>query len=576
MTKYKLLYFFNSNQKKSAVILLILMFIASLLELASLGLIIPIAGLFLETPGISNNIVIEKFSNFLDIPYGNLILYLLLFFLIFYIVKIFYLVFVSWYEQKFLALFSEKISSKIFFNYISQNFSFFATRNSSEFLRNLTTEVQLAAAYLYSFSRLLLESIIITALFIFLIILNPITTISAFFVFLLFSIIYIKLLRTKLITWGKQRQEDTNKRIQFMQEGFGAVKDIKLLGREKFFFDKFKLHNINLARVSLKIGFFNNMPRYMTELFAVLIVIFVFFALHQSESNIGEIVTVMAVYVVAAFKIIPSINRIIASVQTIKFNYPAIDALYQESKNFKFSNNIKKQNFVFNKNIIINIENFKHSKDSKFDLNNIKFEIKRGEKIGIIGPSGSGKSTLMDIISGILKLEKGDIKVDEKSIFSNLRGWQDLIGYIPQKIFILDDSLKNNIIFGFDQNKIDEKILLKLIHKINLTQLLERLPKGLDSKLGEKGLNISAGEIQRIGIARALIYDPTIIFLDEATSSLDIYTETQILEELNQFKDKTFISVAHRINTLKNCDNIYRLDKGTIIDSGTFEKFNNF
>jgi ABC-type bacteriocin/lantibiotic exporter with double-glycine peptidase domain len=425
-------------------------------------------------------------------------------------------------------------------------------------------------------SRLLLESIIITALFIFLIILNPITTIGAFFVFLFFSIIYIKLLRTKLITWGEQRQEDTKKRIQFMQEGFDAVKDIKLLGREKFFFDKFKLHNINLARVSLKIGFFNNMPRFMTELFSVFIVIFVFFVLHQSENNIGEIVTVMAVYVVAAFKIIPSTNRIIASVQTLKFNYPAIDALYQESKNFKFSNNIKKQNFVFNKNIIINIENFKHSKDSKFDLNNIKFEIKKGEKIGIIGPSGSGKSTLIDIISGILKLEKGDIKVDEKSIFSNLRGWQDLIGYIPQKIFILDDSLRNNIIFGIDKNKVDEEILLKLLHKINLTQLLERLPKGLDSKLGEKGLNISAGEIQRIGIARSLIYNPKILFLDEATSSLDTFTERQILKELNQFEDKTFISVAHRINTLKNCDKIYRLDKGTIIDSGNFERFNNF
>jgi ABC-type multidrug transport system fused ATPase/permease subunit len=552
------------------------MFIASLLELASLGLIIPIAGLFLETPGISNNIVIEKFSNFLSVPYGNLILYLLLFFLIFYIVKIFYLVFVSWYEQKFLASFAEKLSSKIFFNYISQNFSFFVTRNSSEFLRNLTTEIQQATAYLSSFSKLLLESLIITALFIFLIILNPITTISAFFVFLFFSIIYIKLLRTKLITWGKQRQEDTKKRIQFMQEGFGAVKDIKLLGREKFFFDKFKLHNINLARVSLKIGFFNNMPRFMTELFSVFIVIFVFFVLHQSENNIGEIVTVMAVYVVAAFKIIPSTNRIIASVQSLKFNYPAIDALYQESKSFKFSNDIKKQNFIFNKNIIINIENFKHSKDSKFDLNNIKFEIKRGEKIGIIGPSGSGKSTLIDIISGILKLEKGDIKVDEKSIFSNLRGWQDLIGYIPQKIFILDDSLRNNIIFGIDKNKVDEEILLKLLHKINLTQLLERLPKGLDSKLGEKGLNISAGEIQRIGIARSLIYNPKILFLDEATSSLDTFTERQILKELNQFEDKTFISIAHRINTLKNCDKIYRLDKGTIIDSGNFERFNNF
>ena len=144
---------------------------------------------------------------------------------------------------------------------------------------------------------------------------------------------------------------------------------------------------------------------------------------------------------------------------------------------------------------------------------------------------------------------------------------------MPQKIFILDDSLRNNIVFGYDESKVDDKTLLEIIEKINLSHLLDRLPKGLDNKLGEEGLNISGGEIQRIGIARALIYKPTILFLDEATSSLDISTEKKILSELDQFSDKTFISVAHRINTLKNCDKIYNIDNGTIIDSGSFEKF---
>jgi len=576
MMKHKLFYFFDYDQKRNGLILVALMFVASLLELVSLGLILPIAGLFLETPNIQNNIFIKNFSYLFDIPHGNLILYLLLFFLIFYIIKILFLVFVNWSEQKFLTSFAEKTSSKFFLNYISQSFSFFAKRNSAEFLRNLTTEIQQFSAYLNSFSKLLLESLITIVLFIFLIFLSPITTISLFIIFFIFSIIYLKLFTGKLRDWGEQRQENTKKRIQFMQEGFGSVKDIKLLGREKFFFDKFKFHNINLAEVLFKIGFVNRLPRLITELFFVFVIIFVFLVLYKSESNIGEIITLMTIYVIAAFKIIPSSNRIIASIQTLKFNSPAINTLYFEAKNFKILNDIKKQNFAFNENIIINVENFRYSKDSKFDLKNIKFEIKKGEKIGIIGPSGSGKSTLIDILSGILKPEKGDIKVDKKTIYSNLRGWQNLIGYIPQKIFILDDSLRNNIIFGFDKNKIDEKILSKLLNKINLSQLLERLPKGLDNKLGEKGLNISAGEIQRIGIARALIYNPTILFLDEATSSLDTFTERQILKELNQFEDKTFISVAHRINTLKNCDKIYRLDKGTIIDSGNFEKFNNF
>ena len=573
MLKYKLLHFFDAHQKRKGIILIFLMVVASLLEMISLGLILPMAGLLLENPDIKNNIFIEKFSHYVNTPYENLILYLLLFFLIFYIIKIFYLVFVIWYEQRFLTSFKKKLADRFFLNYISQNFSFFIKRNSAEFLGNITTEIDQATISLTHFLKLTLESLIVIGLLSLLIFLNPITAVSTFFIFLFFSSIYLKLFKKKLGEWGKQRVKDIKKRIQFMQEGFGAVKIIKLFGRESFFFNKFKLHNLNLANVSLKIGVLNSLPRYLTELLAFFIIIFIFFILFNTESNISEILTIITIYAVAAFKLIPSANRIILSIQTLKFSSHSISVLYSELKNFKVLKNNERSNFIFNGSIVVNIENFKHSQDSKFYLRNIKFEIKKNEKIGIIGPSGSGKSTLIDILTGVLKPEKGEVIVDKKSIFSNLRGWQNLIGYVPQKIFILDESLRNNILFGLDGKKYDDVKILSLIKKLSLEKLLNRLPNGLDGNLGEEGVNFSGGEIQRIGICRALIYEPQILFLDEATSSLDISTEQQILNELKLFQDKTIISIAHRINTLKNCSKIYCIDNGKVVDQGNFDKF---
>ena len=176
-------------------------------------------------------------------------------------------------------------------------------------------------------------------------------------------------------------------------------------------------------------------------------------------------------------------------------------------------------------------------------------------------------------MTGILEPAKGSITVDGKSIFSNVRGWQKLIGFVPQKIFILDESLRNNILFGLDDKKYTEDQILSLIKKLSLENLLKRLPNGLDGNLGEEGINLSGGEIQRIGLCRTLIYDPEVLFLDEATSSLDVNTESQILDELKIFKEKTIISIAHRISTLKNCDKIYRFDNGKVVDEGNFEKF---
>ena len=284
-----------------------------------------------------------------------------------------------------------------------------------------------------------------------------------------------------------------------------------------------------------------------------------------------ETVQILSIYIAASFRILPSANKIVSGLQLIKLNYPAVNVLYYELKNFKKEIQHPYEKFSFKKNISTNIEKFKYPNSNNFEISDIKINILKGQKIGIIGPTASGKSTLVEMLAGILEPPEGSIVVDGKSIFSNLKGWQKLIGIVPQKIFIMDE--RNNILFGLDNKKYPDNQIISLIKKLSLEILFKRLPNGLDGNLGEKGINLSGGEIQRIGLCRALIYDPEILFLDEATSSLDVNTELQILDELKIFQDKTIISIAHSINTLKNSDIIYRFDNGKVVEQGNFDKF---
>jgi len=548
------------------------MFIATLLEMVGLGFIFSIIGV-LGSANTGNNVFIDKLSIFFDLNKFEILSYLLFIFFLFYLLKIIFLTFYTWFVSNFLYTYRENLSSKVFREYLSQNFSYFYNRNSSEFIRNLITEVDQFNAWLRAILIGALEIIILVGIVLVLAYLNPY---FAFWISVLFSsffVLYFFLLKEKLNFWGIERQKSAQKRIQFMQEGFDGIKIIKLLGRENFFFNKFKNHNINLSRLAHLSYFFSSVPKLLVELLGIICITFAIFILYNSGKNLFEITQILSVYVAASFRILPSINKITHSFAQIKLYHPAMNVLYNELKSFKKDNLINGEKFTFNKNILVNIEKFKYPNSNNFEISDVKLNISKGEKIGIIGQSGSGKSTVVEILTGISDKPKGNITVDGKSIFSNLKGWQKLVGFVPQKIFILDESLRNNILFGLDRKKYSDDMILSIIKKISLENLLKRLPKGLDGNLGEKGINLSGGEIQRIGLCRALIYDPEILFLDEATSSLDIDTESQILNELKIFKEKTIISIAHRINTLKNCEKIYRFDKGKIIDQGNYEKF---
>ena len=568
----KFLYFFNKDQKRSLIILFIFMLIATSLEMIGLGFVFTIIG-SLGTISTKDNILFEIINNFFEASSADIFSYLLIIFLFFYIIKIIFLVFYNWFESNFLYAYRENLSSRVFKQYLKQNYNYFYNRNSSEFIRNLITEVDQFIIYLTCILKVVLESIIVIGIFLLLAYINLLFTVFISLIFLFFSSSYLLLFKEKLNTWGEQRLSSMQKRIQFMQEGFDGVKMIKLLGRENFFFNKFKIHNFNLYKITTKTYFFQNLPRLLFELLGIFLITFLLFYLFLSGKNLTEIIQILTVYVAASFRILPSANRLVSSLQLIKLSYPGVNALYKELNNFKKEEENVHKNFTFNKNIVLEIQKFKYPNSNNFEISDINLEIGKGQKIGIIGPTASGKSTIIEILAGINMPTIGSVTVDGKSIFSNIRGWQNLIGFVPQKIFILDESLRNNILFGLDNKKYSDEKIISLIKKLSLEKLLNRLPNGLDGDLGEEGINLSGGEIQRIGLCRALIYEPEILFLDEATSSLDVTTESQILDELKIFDEKTIISIAHRINTLKNCDKIYSFNNGRVVDQGDFDKF---
>ena len=443
------------------------MFISTILEMVGLGFIFSIVGVLNPTT-IKDSILINKLSTFLELSETKIILYLLLAFLIFYIFKIIFLTFYSWFESNFLYTYKEYLSSKVFKEYLNQNFSFFYNRNSSELIRNLMTEVDLSITYLISFLKLALEIVVAIGIFFLLAYVDLYFAISITIIFLFISVIYFFSIREKLNVWGMQRQSNIKKKIQFMQEGLGGIKIIKLLGRENFFFNKFKIHNINLNQVAMKAHFFSNIPRLFIELVGIFILTFALVILYYSGRSIIEITQILTVYVAASFRIFPSITRIISSLQFMKLSNPAINVLHDELKNFKKETQISYEKFSFNKKIFIDIKKFTYPNSNNFEISDIRLDILKGQKIGIIGPSGSGKSTVVEILAGISEEPKGSITVDGKSIFSNIGGWQKLIGFVPQKIFILDESLRNNILFGLDNKKYTDDQIMLLIKKISL------------------------------------------------------------------------------------------------------------
>ena len=552
----KIFLFLDGKQKNQAFLLIFLMTVAAFTELMGLGLVLILLNKFL---GISNNTEINFIDNFLN-SYNesfNLI-YILIFVSIIFSIKLILQLIVVWRENIFLSEFREKASNKLYFNLLRRDAIKLTNKNSSEYLRNFTEEINSVTLFYYGIIKITLDSIIFFTYVLFLILFNPIISSLIISFFSIFGLLYFLLIKNKLSKWSKQNLDGRKKKIQLVNESFLAIKYIKILSRENFFFSKFKKEIKSLSKIIFNTGFLNSIPRHIFEYVLFLsIITLLFFLIYQNYSN-DEIMQMVGIYTLVSFRIIPIINKVLTSSQHIKLNSLSFQKLFTEQNQPIILKKKKYKPFLFKKNIDLKIKKFGYEKKKRLIFKNVDLKIKKYSKIGIIGPSGSGKSTVIDIICGFINNKEIKLKVDGQNIFSNLEGWQSKIGYIPQDVVILNETLRENILFGSKPSQFSDQKILRIIKNVKLDKFLQKLPYGLSHTIKQNGLNISGGEKQRIGIARALLHNPDIILLDEATSGLDSFTESRVLESIKNLS-KTVIIVSHKLNTLKFCDKVYKI-----------------
>ena len=549
------------REKTKLIYLIILFFLGTLFELIGIGSIIPLLTLIIQGEIEFRNFLMDYNLDFFNkYSFNELIIVLLLTVLLIYFVKTIFLTFMTWYQNDTLFKLIAKFSSKIYSYYLDMNYYKFTQNNTSVIFKNIVVETErLVTGFLTPLAFILTELFVILGISLLLLIYEPIGFLLSITSVTIVGLIFSFSTRKLIISLGEKRIKFQGLRFKTLNEGLDLFKLIKVSNSSKFFHKNFSNLTTNETKTQSLIYTITQLPKFWVEFFAVIGVLVLFSFTISVTNNSQDLLLIVGVFTICAFRLIPSLNRILLSFQNMRASYASVKLVSSELsmiRNFNSHiNGIEKMEF--NNFLNINNINFRHYGKSDLLFNNFSLSIKKNQCLGLKGPSGSGKSTLIDLITGLLTPESGQILADEKNIFSNLKGWRKNIGIVHQNVVLIDDSIRTNIAFGVSDKEISNENLNKAIKLAQLENFIDSLPEKINSRVGDRGVLISGGQLQRIGIARALYNNPDLIILDEATSSLDAITERSFIESIKNIKGKkTIIMISHKDETLSICDQI--------------------
>ena len=562
----------DTNLRKKVIFLSFLYLISIFFDLVGISMVLPLIIILVEDKAD----LIEKLpflENFiLNYEKSEILIIAITAFLIFYLLKSLFLTFLTWYDKRFVNLSQVEFGEKLLLKYLSEDYLKFLKYNSSELIRNIIFESGMFVSNIvHNLINLFIEIILLIGISILLIYYEPIgSLLSISFIFLI-TFLYIFFFKKKLNLLGKKRQLLDATLIKNLNQVFTLFKEVRLFDKSSYLVKKYKEFSLQRAHISIFEQLVSALPRVYFEFIGLLVLTIIIYLFVFIKQDINAIIPVIGLYAAAMFRVIPSANRIIGSINSLNHNLPAFEVIYNDLKViFKRSNDFD-QNYKFEKFINKNIEiksikvknlsfAFKKDTENKKILDDINLTIKPGQITGLIGRTGSGKSTFANIISGLIENYEGEYLINENLNF-NKKILQKITGHVSQHVNLIDDTIINNICFGVPKNKIDFQKVNQLTQELNLEDLINSLPQKLESNIGEQGLKLSGGQRQKISLARTLYLDPKIIIFDESTSSLDMKSENDFMEILNKIKiNKIILFITHNKLLEKNFDSLYKLE----------------
>lgn len=557
------------EERKSAVALLALMLIGMALETLSIGLVIPVIAVLMDDGLTARYPVSALPIELLDNPAQEALVIIAILALVgVYLFKALFLAFLAWYQTRFAFGVQAQLSHRLFATYLHQPYTFHLQRNSAQLIRNTITEVGVFTGSVMIAGMLLLtEGMVLIGIVGLMLTVEPVGALLVVLVLGVAAWGFHYSTRAHVARWGEMRQYHEGLRLQHLQQGLGATKDVKLLGREDEFLAQYGVHNSMSAQMARFQTTLQQLPRLWLELLAVLGLATLVLSMVGQGRQSASVVPILGLFAAAAFRLMPSVTRMLAATQSLRFGLPVINVLHQELRLLvpEQVSHLADHALSFQQEIRLANVSYTYPGGAGPAIASLSLAIQKGESIGFIGPSGSGKSTLVDLILGLLVPEEGQVMVDGKDIRTDIRAWQNQIGYVPQFIYLTDDTLRRNVAFGLRNDQINDAAMNRAIKAAQLEELVGSSPQGLETVIGERGVKLSGGQRQRVGIARALYHDPSVLVLDEATSALDAATERDVMEAVARLHgNKTVLIVTHRLSAVEYCDRVYRVELGRI------------
>ncbi len=570
-TLSRLFHLLERRHRRALAVLFVLVLVGMVLETLGVGVVIPVLVLMTQSDSQTKYPFVQQLLGWVGDPNPTELVGLAMLALVTVsIVKTVFLAFLAWVQAGFVFGVAENLSQRLFVGYLHQPYSFHLQRNTAQLIRNIINQAGGVTTVIQHILTLLTEFSVLAGISLLLVATEPLGALVVMTTLGLAAWAFGRYTKSHLLRWGEAQQVHEGMRIQHLQQGLGGAKDVKLLGREDDFLALYGMHTVGSARIGRIQATLAALPRLWLELLAALGLAGLVFVMLKQGKPTEALLPVLGLFTAAAFRLMPSVSRVLGSVQAVRFSWPMVKMLLDEFD--LFVQPVVKQSGVpvpLKNALQVDGVSFRYPSSETLVVWDINLSIMRGESVGFIGGSGGGKSTLVDIILGLLPPLSGRVTVDGVDIQTSLRGWQDNIGYVPQSIYLTDDTLRRNVAFGLPAGGIDEPSVRRAICAAQLENFVRELPAGLDTMVGERGIRLSGGQRQRIGIARALYHDPSVLVLDEATSSLDAITEREVMNSVRALQgEKTIIIVAHRTSTVEHCDRIYRLERGKLVQQG--------